>query len=119
MSSVLGLQRFTLTPEHVQLLRRSNVNYSGHGEWGYVGLDCKRPFGNGDLVGDMATILGVDPVAPDDEEEHWPPGTSDKMVKMFKEELPIALSVVLAAGTFEPGEYECEKYTHNWRPAST
>ena len=69
MNSVLGLQRFTLTEDHVKLLRRSNVNYSGHCEWGYVGLDCKRPFGNGDLVGDMAKILGIEPVPTDDGEE--------------------------------------------------
>jgi len=92
----MGLERFTLTEDHVKLLRRANVKYSGHCEWGYVGLDCKRPFGNGDLVGDMAKILGIEPVPTDDGEEHWPPGTHDRMVKLFEEELPVALAVVLA-----------------------
>lgn len=118
MSTVLGLRRFTLTSQHVKLLRQSNVRYSGNCEWGYVGLDCKRPFGNGDLVGDMARIIGIESVQTDDGEEHWPPGTRDKMVRMFKDELPIALSVVLAAGTFEPGEYECGQYADSWRPVA-
>ena len=91
------------------------MSYSGYCEWGHVGLDCKRPFGNGDLVGDMAKILGIEPGPTDDGEEHWPPGTHDKMVRMFEDELPVALSIVLAAGTFETGQYECDEYRDNWR----
>ena len=32
--------------------------YFGGGEWGGVGQDCKRPFGNSDVVKDIMGIIG-------------------------------------------------------------
>lgn len=29
-------------------------------EWGAIGLDCKRPFGNSDMPSDVADICGVE-----------------------------------------------------------
>lgn len=108
------MKQFTLTQAHVQLLRNANVSFWDGPEWGAPAIDFKRPFGNGDLVGDMAELLAIHPVATDDEETHWPPGTGDAMLRLYKE-LGTALQVVLAAGTFEPGDYEADDYNRNWR----
>ncbi len=109
------MQKFELTAEHVKLLRHANVCFDPNCEWGSVGLNCKRPFGDSDLITSMAKILEVTPVETDDEEVHWPKNTSSRMKKLYEEELPTALSVILSSGSFEPGIYETERYTTKWR----
>jgi len=114
------MRKFTLTEDHVKLLRHANVEYSDDGfDHGFVGLDCKRPFGNSDMVGDMARILGVELVPTDDGEEHWPPGTTDRMMAIFCTEIPVALEVILASGSFELGDYVADSYSRNWSRRET
>lgn len=111
----MTLERFTLTKQHVDLLRNGNISIDSGPYWGTIGLDCKRPFGNSDIIGDMARIVGIEPLE-DDNENIWPKGTEASMWKLFLE-LPLALQVILAAGTFEPGEYVSEQYMGKWRKA--
>lgn len=47
-----------ITEDHVKLARRINIVWLDDIEWGSVGLDPKRPFGNSDMTGDVAEILG-------------------------------------------------------------
>lgn len=111
----MNKQFFELTEDHIKLLEYSNINYSPHCEHGYIGLDCKRPFGNSNLVDDMANILEIEPVKTDDDEIHWPKGTSERMQIIFEEELPKALAIILKTKSFQPGLYECDEYYDNWR----
>lgn len=104
---------FQLKASHILLLRAGNIQFSNSCEWGYIGLDCKRPFGNGDLVGDMARIVGIVPIETDDGDA-WPKGTREAMLKIFRQELPIAMSIVLS-GCYEPGSYVADEYQDNWR----
>lgn len=107
------MKRFTLTEEHVTLLRASNVRWY-RCEAGAAGIDCKRPYGNTDVVGDMAEIFGVETV-----EDQW----GQKVVlkedadrfRALHEELDTALQIVLTTGCFEPGEYIADDYHRNWR----
>lgn len=69
------------------------------------------------MIGDMAEILGITPVDTDDGEKHWPPGTTEQMESLYRE-LATALQVVLTVGTFEPGDYETERYMLKWRPVA-
>jgi hypothetical protein len=106
------MQRFELTSAHVQLLRHLNIEFREGPEWGGPGADCKRPFGNGDLVASMAGILLVPKVSTDDG-PMLPPGTRAKMTKLYLE-LGTALQVVLTVGSFEPGVYFADDYDRNW-----
>jgi hypothetical protein len=108
------MKHFTLTADHVLLLRNASIDFQDGPEWGGPAIDCKRPFGNGDMVGDMALLLGVNNVETDDEEIHWPPGTRLNMMHLYGE-LGDALQVVLATGTFSPGDFEADDYSRNWR----
>lgn len=48
-----------ITDDHLKLARRLNVVWQADMEWGAVEFgDAKRPFGNGDMPGDVAEILG-------------------------------------------------------------
>lgn len=101
---------FTLTEEHVKLLRAA-YTWWWPIEWGSPGIDPKRPFGNGDLLGDMYEIL-KGKKTPD----HWedlPGPMRESFLKLYRE-LETALQVVLTTGTFEPGRYSTEQYFRNW-----
>jgi len=112
---MFDLVHFELKQYHVDLLTNANIDYVSGCEWGWLGLDCKRPFGNGDMTGDMAKIMGIEQIETD-EGPQWPKGTHEKMVKIFEEELPIALEVILESKSFEPGVYEKEEYMGTWEP---
>ena len=40
-------------------------------EYGGIGVDCKRPFGNSDVEGDILEIIGAKPEGDDGESECW------------------------------------------------
>lgn len=40
-------------------------------EYGGIGVDCKRPFGNSDVEGDILEIIGAKPEGDDGEAECW------------------------------------------------
>ncbi len=107
------MQHFTMKAEHLILLRHSSVSWPDCG-FGAPRIDPKRPYGNGDVVGDMAKMLGVEPVPTDDEETHWPPGTTERMGALHRQ-LETALQVVLATGEFRLGEYECDDCKRDWK----
>lgn len=106
---------FVLTADHVRLLRRAYVSW----HWpvpGGPGVAGSRPFGNGDVADDIARIL------------EWPAECWDeelclltkhrRRAEALHEELLGALTVVLGAGSFEPGTYVRESRTQGpaaWR----
>lgn len=91
------MSKFKLTEAHIKLLQRANISNSGM-EWGSPAIDGKRPFGNGDLYGDMAEIIGL----PYDEENE---SLRDYLSTVYRQ-LETALEIVLHNLTFETGEYE-------------
>lgn len=105
---------FTLTEEHIALLRASYVGWDGC-EFGAAAIDCKCPYGNSDVLGDMAEILGV-PISDDE----WNPFDEDteRKLRRLHSETQTALEIVLRSGTFQPGEYVTSSaYEGDWRPA--
>jgi hypothetical protein len=66
------------------------------------------------VVGDVADILGIEKIELDEGESGYPIGTGDRC-RILHRQMDMALQVVLTAGTFEPGTYECDKYTSNWK----
>ena len=102
------LKYFDLTPALITLLRASNVNDRlSECEYGAAEIDCKRPYGNGDVERDIARILGW-PVDEDGDPR------DPKTCRSIHELTPIALQVVLSAGSFEPGRYQVTRYGSRW-----
>lgn len=104
-------EQFKLTEAHIKLLSNANVGWNNI-EWGAPGIDGKRPFGNGDVYADMANILGFPESG--DEDEPYPESLRDYLDTIYKQ-LETALGIVLAAQTFEPGTYEADDYSRNWK----
>jgi hypothetical protein len=64
---------FTVTDEHLRLLRHAYVSWFD-AEFGAPSIDPKRPYGNSNVYGDMVEVLGlVDVEWQDEAEEDWPP----------------------------------------------
>lgn len=91
------MKTFNLTDAHLKLLKRANISETGI-EWGSVGIDGKRPFGNGDLYRDIAEILGM----PYDEGNE---SLRDYLISVYRQ-LGDALEIVLHNQKFETGTYK-------------
>jgi len=104
-----GPRRFTLTEDHIRLLRRMIVGWQDC-ETGAPEIDPKRPYGNSAVARDVAEILEI-PLDPDEE---LPEAVRGNLLLMHRE-TETALQVVLASGGFEPGEYVTSgDYKRDW-----
>lgn len=112
---MVTVQRFELCPEHILLLRNAYVSWHD-AETGAPSIDPKRPYGNSDVEGDVLNLLKEFPDDPGDEtrEAQFTEAQLRKAAKLHKE-TEMALQVVLSTGCFEPGVYEAERYTRDWK----
>jgi len=98
------VREFTVTDEHLRLLRRAYVSWDPGEYYGAPGINAKRPYGNSDVYADIARILGV-PDEEWDEEEGAPlPDTAWRFARLHAE-TGIALQIALATGEFRTGRY--------------
>jgi len=100
---------FTLKESHIHLLSCMFVDWT-HDEFGAPCIDPKRPYGNGDVLIDMARILGIE---IDKDEDGCDAVSFDVAsdLEALHFELETALQVVLRTKSFVPGRYECEPYS--------
>ncbi len=108
------MEKFTLTQEHLKLIQRMNIRFEDDTYDGAPAVDIKRPYGNSDVMSDVAEIIGIEKAEDDCGEKYWPKGTRERCEKIHKETAK-ALQVCLAAQSFEAGEYISDDYRDNWR----
>ena len=101
-------QKFTLSKDHIKLLRRFQVGWQDC-ETGAPEIDPKRPYGNSDVETDMHEIL-----TGKDQPDGCPDGKREEYLKLHRE-MENALQIVLVTGSFKPGKYEADEYSSNWR----
>lgn len=110
-------KRFTVTEEHIKLLRRACIIWwpqfrSVAGDIGAPAIDCKRPYGNSCVEADVHEILtGVSCCSVDLSE--LPPDTL-KHYQQLHLDTETALQIVLATGSFTPGIYEANQNHQDW-----
>jgi len=95
----MSAERFELTEEHLTLLGRAYVRWDDC-ETGAPAIDCKRPYGNSDVPGDVAEILEWDV----DEDEGLTDEQAERALAIHAE-TETALQIVLATRSFAPGIY--------------
>lgn len=102
---------FELTVAHVALLRAA---YWRHSHSRPLCLEGKRPFGSSNVWRDIADLCGL-PYGGD--REDGPTGEQVDAYEALLAELHIALHVVMATASFEPGTYRlADKYdARSWR----
>lgn len=106
---------FTVTEEHLKLLRRAYVSWDDC-EFGAPEIDPKRPYGNSDVIEDIAEILGVPEDQWSDGEEALP--DAEQAFTRLHAETGLALQLALTMGEFRTGRYvRSEKWSSDWHRA--
>ena len=100
-------KRFTLTKDHIKLLRKMCVGWQDC-EAGAPEIDPKRPYGNSDVYDDIHEILTGKSFDDDDRKEE------NRYIDLHRE-TETALQVVLSTGKFKAGTYECDEYGEDWK----
>ena len=124
----MGKQQFTVTQDHINLLRRAWVDWDD-GEFGAPAIDCKRPYGNSDVYTDILEILGQEakgtftiggetfPLDDETIEFAIPDSVKTKLAKLHRE-TRIVLQIFLSTGIMRVGDYEAEDYSIKWHLVS-
>lgn len=106
-------KEFTLTDDHLKLLRAANVRWDDD-EWGAPAIDSKRPYGNSSLLQDLAKILEIKGFMDHEGEEHFSLEEVQKM-RQLHSQTAAALQIVLATGEFKAGCYRTSgAYSRDW-----
>lgn len=97
-------QSFTVTEDHVKLLQRMYVQWNDSGYYGAPAIGLKRPYGNSDVLDDIAEIVGYKPTFDregdlrDEDEEH--------LLKLHRE-TEVVLQILLQNPLdFQVGKYQ-------------
>ena len=111
------VKEFTVTDEHLRLLRHAHVFWY-EAEFGAPSIDPKRPYGNSNVYGDIAEILDLP--EPDWDDEERTPDAEWRFLRLHVE-TAIALQVALATGEFRTGRYmRDDKWdSRSWRRDET
>jgi len=112
------VREFTVTDEHLRLLRHAHVFWD-EAEFGAPSINPKRPYGNSNVYGDIAEILELPEPDWDDEQR-----TADAEWRFLRlhVETAIALQIALATGEFRTGRYvryDEQVSTCRWRRDET
>ncbi len=116
---IADVRDFTVTSDHLKLLRRAHVFYRG--DWddnGWYGAPCispHRPYGNSDVLDDVADIIGAD--RDDEYREGGRPDPRERFARLHAE-TALALQICLAMGEFEPGRFVRGRYPGMWLRAA-
>jgi hypothetical protein len=112
---VHNVTEFTVTGEHLRLLRRAYVFWD-EAEFGAPSIDPKRPYGNSNVYRDIAEILDVPEDEWEDEGRDRSLGTEWRFLQLHVE-TAIALQIALATGEFRTVRYvRDDKWdTRNWK----
>lgn len=96
--------KFTMTMDHVKLLNRMNVIWDGDDDWGVPSIDSKRPYGNGDVLGDVCQIVGWEKEGDDGDGPCWS-SLQLRAANVLHRQMLMALQIWLATGACVLGEY--------------
>lgn len=100
---ICRIRRFTVTDEHLRLLRRAHISWD-ETEFGGPGINPKRPYGNSNVFADIAEILDVPDSEWLDADEELTPDVEWRFLRLHVE-TAIALQIGLATGEFRSGRY--------------
>ncbi len=112
--SAFAVSEFTVTEDHLKLLRRAYVTWNAEPPGiSAPGIDAKRPYGNSNEWRDMAEILGVPGWG---DEDLSPRAEWERRFAQLHVETAIVLQIALATGEFRTGRYtRAEGDITNWK----
>ncbi len=107
------MEKFTITQDHIKLLQRMCVSWWGC-EFGAPSIDCKRPYGNSDVISDICKILGWDYDLNDPRSD----SVIAHAMKIHREMETVLQIIVLRTAPLLAGDYELKRDydCHSWEP---
>ena len=108
-----GMKEFKLTEQHIALLSKAITSWDDT-EFGAPCIDPKRPYGNSSVYEDMVKILRLPHNACPHCGELLDKFDEDALCAIHKE-TEIALQIVLATKSFQPGSYVAGDYSRDWK----
>lgn len=93
------MNEFTVTADHLTLLRAAYLRWDDC-EFGAPAIDPKRPYGNSDVIGDIAELLDIDL----EELDGYEGDRSEELRDLHRETLTV-LQLAIATGEFREGTY--------------
>ena len=105
-------ERFVVTSDHLKLLQRMYAGWNGD-KFGAPSVDPKQPYGSGDVVRDIASILGWK--VPEDGWGELPDGLYERAEKLHRE-MKTVLSILLSQALvgIVDGPYQREEIDRMW-----
>lgn len=109
---------FTVTEDHLKLLKRLCFRYDDYVEFGAPAVDPKRPYGNSSVYEDLGEILDWEPA----DEDRWGYKSysdiqRERLLKLHKSMVTV-LEILVTNNGVEVGEYETSRYGSVWRRVS-
>lgn len=105
---------FVVKPEHIKLLKRMVVGWDDC-EFGAPCIDCKRPYGNSDVVGDIAEILRKKTGNRNKDDFDWTEEFSDWASDLHKQ-MEVVLQICVFNNGVKEGKYVLEEdYSSEWK----
>ena len=101
-----GIIQFTLTSDHVKLLRAVKIAWNSS-DYGGPSFNTQRPYGGVHVYSNMLDILGIP------SEERKPSDTV--WLEDLHRSMAVALQVVLRTGKFKPTTYRANKFSQDWK----
>lgn len=105
---------FEVTENHIKLLQRMYFRYDDYCEFGAPAVDCKRPYGNSYVYGDIAEILGIEPEIID--EDYDEADFSEEQLRymdQIHQEMTDVLQIFTRLLSISPGKYVQTNY-YEW-----
>src|SRR5688572_12398667 len=102
------MKTFTITEDHLKLLRRFNVTWDDC-ETGAPVIDQKRPYGNSNVANDIHQILTGERIGSLNSARGELSEAERERYLSLHREMETVLQIVLATGRFGVGLYQQEK----------
>lgn len=108
------MKEFFVTENHIKLLKSLYIGWDDT-EFGSPSIDPKRPFGNSDVYGDMAEILGIELAEYGTEKYEKQIDSLDKGYH----DLQLCLQILVSNLSIQVGKYiQTKEYdSSSWRKA--
>lgn len=106
------MKKFTVNENHLRLLKNMYVSWDDC-EFGAPQINPKRPYGNSDVEGDIAEILGLELFEDAYGEKHISKEQNIYINKIHKE-METVLQILVCNLSIQVGQYECQKYCSKW-----
>lgn len=109
------MSKFTVTEDHIKLLNRMYIDFSHDAYEGAPAVNIKRPYGNSDVVGDIAEILGWELVTDRYGDATVSEEQGERALKLHEEMATVLQILAQNPLNFQLGTYvNASRYGNDW-----